>query len=154
MNGLHGVLIFCVLVLCRRRIRKELAGKRILCCMAPASWSQIEYPEEEHLNIGDGKIARDKLSWWSNFWYFCFYISDNNKNELTAKCWVCCRPSLYNHLNPKRIGSAGLLTNKDERKSRGSVTHNIEIRRIIFTSFCHIYLTFTLWVNKRWKRFV
>lgn len=60
MNGLHGVLIFCVLVLCRRRIRKELAGKRILCFMAPASWSQIEYPEEEHLNVGDGNRQNKK----------------------------------------------------------------------------------------------
>lgn len=50
INGLHGVLTFFVLVVWRPRIRKELAGKRILCCIAPTSWSQTEYPEEEGLN--------------------------------------------------------------------------------------------------------
>lgn len=50
INGLHGLLIFFVLVVWRRKIRRELAGKRILCFRAPASWAEVENPEEEQLN--------------------------------------------------------------------------------------------------------
>lgn len=45
-NCLHGVLIFLVLVVWRQRIRKELAGKRILCFMCPAKWANVNDEEE------------------------------------------------------------------------------------------------------------
>ncbi|KAJ6639546.1 G-protein coupled receptor Mth2 [Pseudolycoriella hygida] len=52
LNALHGVLIFCVLVLWRRRVRKELANRRLFCFKAPASWAEHRDPEEEQLNDG------------------------------------------------------------------------------------------------------
>ncbi|XP_037029890.1 G-protein coupled receptor Mth2-like [Bradysia coprophila] len=50
LNALHGVLIFCVLVVWRRRVRKELANRRIFCLRTPASWAENRDPEEEQLN--------------------------------------------------------------------------------------------------------
>lgn len=52
LNALHGVLIFCVLVVWRRRVRKELANRRIICLKTPASWAENRDPEEEQLNDG------------------------------------------------------------------------------------------------------
>jgi G protein-coupled receptor Mth (Methuselah protein) len=44
-NCLHGVLIFFVLIIWRQRIRKELAGKRILGVYCPSKWADIEDDE-------------------------------------------------------------------------------------------------------------
>lgn len=46
-NCLHGVLIFFVLVVWRRRIKKELANKEILCYTCPSHWANVEDDEEE-----------------------------------------------------------------------------------------------------------
>jgi G protein-coupled receptor Mth (Methuselah protein) len=53
-NCLHGVLIFIILIIWRQRIRKELAGKRILGFTCPSTWADI-YNEEEMCLEGDGK---------------------------------------------------------------------------------------------------
>lgn len=55
INGMQGVLIFVVLIIGRRRIRQELGGKQICCCRAPASWAEIDMPEEAHLNVEEDK---------------------------------------------------------------------------------------------------
>lgn len=48
LNSLHGLGVFLVLVVGRRRVRKELAGKRILgCCTAPAAWANADADSEE-----------------------------------------------------------------------------------------------------------
>jgi hypothetical protein len=44
-NCLHGLLIFFVLIIWRQRIRKELAGKRILSVYCPSKWADIEDDE-------------------------------------------------------------------------------------------------------------
>lgn len=55
-NCLHGVLVFFVLVIWRQRIRKELAGKKILCYVCPAKWADVDDEEEICLeNEGKGK---------------------------------------------------------------------------------------------------
>lgn len=46
INCLHGVLVFCVLILWRQRIRKELAKHKILGFTWPSSWANIDNEEE------------------------------------------------------------------------------------------------------------
>jgi hypothetical protein len=46
LNCLHGVLIFFVLIIWRQRIRKELAGKRILWIYMPTKWADVEDDEQ------------------------------------------------------------------------------------------------------------
>lgn len=47
LNCLHGVLLFCVLIVWRQRIRKELANRKILCFTCPSKWANIDDDEEE-----------------------------------------------------------------------------------------------------------
>lgn len=49
INGLHGVLIFFVLIIWRHRIRRELAGHRICCYRAPDRWAQLKDNEQAPL---------------------------------------------------------------------------------------------------------
>lgn len=59
LNSLHGLGVFLVLVVGRRRVRKELAGKRILCCCtAPTSWADADADSEEGGLHEDGKNGR------------------------------------------------------------------------------------------------
>lgn len=55
INALHGVVIFAVLVIFRKRVHKELGGKTICCCwQVPQTWKKIgdtevgELSEETH----------------------------------------------------------------------------------------------------------
>jgi len=48
---LHGVLIFFVLILWRQRIRRELAGKIILCIKFPNDWKDCD--DDEQICLGD-----------------------------------------------------------------------------------------------------
>ncbi|CAG9809259.1 unnamed protein product [Chironomus riparius] len=49
LNCLHGVLVFCVLILWRRRIRKELSRRKIMGIRWPSSWDNIDDDEEEEV---------------------------------------------------------------------------------------------------------
>ena len=49
LNCLHGALVFCVLILWRRRIRKELSKRKILGITWPSSWANIDDDEEEEV---------------------------------------------------------------------------------------------------------
>ncbi|KAG5672696.1 hypothetical protein PVAND_002805 [Polypedilum vanderplanki] len=56
LNCLHGVLVFCVLILWRQRIRKELANQKILGFTCPSHWADINNDEQICLeNEGKGK---------------------------------------------------------------------------------------------------
>lgn len=48
MNALHGALIFLVLIIFRKRVRRELAGKQICwCCRIPPEWKKIDNTEDD-----------------------------------------------------------------------------------------------------------
>lgn len=64
-NCLHGVLTFFILIVWRRRIRKELAGKKILCFRAPESWSNVE-SDEQDLKSDDGNFGKSTNKFWFN----------------------------------------------------------------------------------------
>lgn len=51
VSAIHGLFIFLVLVVWRERVRKELAGKRILCFTCPHSWADAVNIEEERLQV-------------------------------------------------------------------------------------------------------
>lgn len=61
VNGLHGLGVFVVLVVCRRRIRKELGNKRILCFRTPASWAA------ESADSDEGGLHSDGMLLWAGF---------------------------------------------------------------------------------------
>jgi G protein-coupled receptor Mth (Methuselah protein) len=46
LNCLHGVLVFCVMILWRQRIRKELANQKILGYTCPSRWADIDDDEQ------------------------------------------------------------------------------------------------------------
>ncbi|CRK91493.1 CLUMA_CG005159, isoform A [Clunio marinus] len=55
-NCLHGVFAFCILIIWRQRIRKELAGKTVCCYKCPTKWADVENDEQICLeNEGKGK---------------------------------------------------------------------------------------------------
>lgn len=48
VNALHGALIFLVLIIFRKRVRRELAGKQICwCCRIPPEWKKIDNTEDD-----------------------------------------------------------------------------------------------------------
>lgn len=55
-NCLHGVLVFFVLIIWRQRIRRELAGQRILCVYCPSKWAD-EDDEETVCLENEGNVA-------------------------------------------------------------------------------------------------
>lgn len=57
VNGLQGFLNFIVLVVWRKRIRKELAGKNIFCFKGPDKWSELKDSEEEELNPEESQMV-------------------------------------------------------------------------------------------------
>lgn len=57
VNGLQGFLNFIVLVVWRKRIRKELAGKNIFCFKGPDKWSDLKDSEEEELNPEESQMV-------------------------------------------------------------------------------------------------
>lgn len=62
-NCLHGILAFCVLILWRQRIRKELAGKQICCIICPAHWADVDDDEQVCLEGDEGNLAWPHISW-------------------------------------------------------------------------------------------
>lgn len=59
LNCLHGLLTFFVLIVWRQRIRKELAGKRILCFLSPSRWADVDDEEQICLD-NEGNMAWTK----------------------------------------------------------------------------------------------
>lgn len=54
VNALHGLLLFLVLVVFRARIKRELAGKKLCCCLhAPEHWRNKVDIEHQRLNEND-----------------------------------------------------------------------------------------------------
>lgn len=75
VNVLHGLGVFVVLVVCRRRIRQELANKRILCFRTPASWATERDSEERGLHADGTNLAegRNDLSIVTNVIFVFFF---------------------------------------------------------------------------------
>jgi G protein-coupled receptor Mth (Methuselah protein) len=46
INCLHGFLVFCVLIWWRKKIKKALADRQILCFICPSKWADIDDEEE------------------------------------------------------------------------------------------------------------
>lgn len=54
INALHGFLLFLILVVFRARVKRELAGKRLCCCLhAPEHWRDNVDVEHQRLNEND-----------------------------------------------------------------------------------------------------
>jgi len=73
LNCLHGVLVFCVLILWRRRIRKELSKQKILGIRWPSSWANIDDDEEEEVcleNEGNKTDSTFPTNIITN-WFYC-----------------------------------------------------------------------------------
>lgn len=60
LNCLHGLLVFCVLIIWRQRIRKELAKRKILGYTWPSSWATIDYEEEEMCLESEGNNNKQR----------------------------------------------------------------------------------------------
>lgn len=95
-NCLHGVLIFFVLIIWRQRIRKELAGKRILGIYCPTKWADVEDDEEVCLeNEGNaawmlltraGKLNLNSFtSSLSSHFFLSFLFTGKGKYDLIIK---------------------------------------------------------------------
>lgn len=54
INCLHGVLVFLILIVWRQRIRKELAGKKILGITLPSKWANVDDDDEKEICLSEG----------------------------------------------------------------------------------------------------
>lgn len=62
INILLGLFVFLVLIVWRPRIRKELAGKRILCFYVPDQWANGGQTDEDCLQQTDHEIIKQSNS--------------------------------------------------------------------------------------------